>query len=89
MPKAKVSPEVEEFVMKEVELKDRYKPFTLVSYILLSIYLLVVGVVAMYVSQGILSWPNFVAIACILGAIFVAIYGGLQVLHVSFIKKHL
>jgi hypothetical protein len=89
MPKAKVPPEVEEFVRREIELRDRYKPFTLVSYVLFSIYLLVVGLVAMYVSQGILSWPNFVAIAFILGAIFVAIYGGLQVLHVSFVKKHL
>jgi len=89
MPKAKVPPEVEEFVRREIELRDRYKPFTLVSYVLFSIYLLVVGLVAMYVSQGILSWSNFVAIAFILGAIFVAIYGGLQVLHVSFVKKHL
>jgi hypothetical protein len=85
MPKS----EVEEFVKKEIALKERYKPFTLTSYILLSIYLLVVGLIALYISQGIITWPTFVATAFILAAIFVAIYGGLEVLHVSFVKKHI
>jgi hypothetical protein len=86
MPKTS---EVEEFVKKEITLKEKYKPFTLVSYVLASIYLLVVGLIALYISQGIITWPTFIATAFILGAIFVAIYGGLQVLHVSFVKKHI
>jgi len=86
MPKGS---EVEEFIKKEIALKERYKPFTLVSYVLVSIYLLVVGLIALYISQGIITWPTFVAITFILGAIFVAVYGGLQVLHVSFVKKNL
>jgi K+-sensing histidine kinase KdpD len=85
----KVSSEVEEFIKREIAWKEKYKPFTLVSYVLLSIYLLVVGIMAMYVSQQIITWANFVAMTFILGAIFVAVYGGLQVLHVSFVKKNL
>jgi len=81
--------EVKEFVKKELALKETYKPFTLVSYVLLSIYFLIIGVVALFVAQGYLTWANFVALTFILGAIFVAVYGGLQVLHVSFVNKHL
>ncbi|MGB9703295.1 MAG: hypothetical protein ACP5HJ_02640 [Candidatus Micrarchaeia archaeon] len=81
--------EVKEYLEKEILLRDKYRPFRFTTHILTSLYLLILGILALYVGQGFLTWSNFIAIGFILGAVFVAVFGGLEVLHISFVKRRL